>query len=111
MKLEVSQDVVSDLWPLCRSGEASAESRKLVAAFLEADRAFAQVLKDSEDLHAIVPRLTLSPDGERRLLDEARDRARTRLLVIGGSIALVAGTVVVLGILGGALFLLKHHLV
>jgi hypothetical protein len=31
----------------------------------------------------------LSPDAERRLLDEARKRARMKLLLIGGGIALV----------------------
>lgn len=103
MKMEVTRDVVSDLWSLCKSGDASADSRALVDAFLSQDSAFASTLRESEKLSAAVPSLRLSPDAERRLLDDARKRARTKLLVIGGAVA-VAG-LAVLGALGGALIL------
>lgn len=103
MKLEVTRDVVSDLWPLCRSDDASADTRALVDEFLAADETFASTLKESEMLPGAMPGLRLSPDAERRLLDHARERARLKLLVIGGSIAL-AGFVLLVA-LGGALFL------
>jgi len=107
MKLEVTHDVISDLWPLCRSGEASVDSQGLVDAFLHEDGAFAKTLKESENLAAVVPRLRLSPDAERRLLDDARRRAQMKLLVIGGTIAL--GGLVLLCSLGAALFVFAHH--
>jgi hypothetical protein len=88
MKLEVTRDVVSDLWPLCRSKDASADSRSLVDAFLSEDAPFASTLKESEKLPGAMPTVRLSPDAERRLLDNARERTRLKLLVIGGAIAL-----------------------
>ena len=102
---KVTRDVVSDLWPLYRSGEASADSQALVDAFLSEDGPFASMLQESERLLDAKPALRLSPDAERRLLDEARKRARMKLLVIGGSIAL-AGLVALAALvaLGGLLF-------
>ena len=101
MMLEVTRDVVSDLWPLVRAGEASAGSRQLVDEFLVHDEAYAASLKESEMPPKTLPSLRLSPDAERRLLDEARATARTKLLVIGGALAL--GGLVLLTALGGAL--------
>ena len=45
--MHVTRDVVSDLWPLYASGEASADTRALVDAFLAGDPAFAQSLRES----------------------------------------------------------------
>jgi ferric-dicitrate binding protein FerR (iron transport regulator) len=90
MRADVTRDVVSDLWPLCRSGDASADSRALVDAFLAQDAHFASVLKQSEDLRRVVPSVRLSPDAELRLLLEAQKQARLKLLIIGGCIALPA---------------------
>jgi len=108
MKLDVTRDVVGDLWSLCRAGEASADSRTLVDAFLAADGAFATTLQDSEKLPRVMPALRLSPDAERRLVDDARDRARLKLLVIGGSIALVG--LLALTALGGALLIVARSM-
>lgn len=90
MRLDVTRDVVSDLWALCCTGDASADSRALVDAFLAEDTAFAESLKESEAMNTIVPRVTLSPDAERRMLDDAAKNARLKLLVIGGSVTLAA---------------------
>ena len=87
MKLEVTREVVKDLWPLCRAGEASPDSKALVDAFLAEDSAYASTLKKSEALGPVVPVVNLSPDVERRLLDEAQRNARLKLQIIGGSIA------------------------
>jgi hypothetical protein len=109
MKLDVTRDVVSDLWPLYRTGEASDDSRALVDAFLSEDSAFASTLEESEVLPGAMPSPRLSPDAERRLLDEARKRARTRLLIAGGGIAL-AGLVLIMafGWLVIAMFLISR---
>jgi hypothetical protein len=107
MKLEVTRDVISDLWPVCQSGEASADSRAVVDAFLREDGAFAATLKASDALPRVLPHLRLSPDAERRLLDDARARAQTRLLVIGGTVVLLA--LVVLAGLGAAVFAFAHR--
>jgi hypothetical protein len=107
MMLEVTQDVISDLWPLCQSGEASVDSRRLVDAFLHKDGAFARTLRESEALTAAVPRLRLSPDAERRLLDDARSHAQIKLLVIGVATALIG--LVLLGSVGAALYAFVNH--
>ena len=99
MKLEVTRDAVNDLWPLYRSGDASADTRALVEAFLDQDEAFATTLRRSESLPRVMPGIRLSPDAERRLLDEAGKRARMKLLLIGGSIALV-GLLAIVSLLG-----------
>jgi hypothetical protein len=88
MNLDVTRDVVSDLWPLCRTGEASADSRALVDAFLARDGEFAADLRRSGTLRGVVPSVSLSPDAEFQLLAEARRNARLKLLIIGGSVAL-----------------------
>jgi ferric-dicitrate binding protein FerR (iron transport regulator) len=88
MRQQVTRDVVSDLWPLVQAGEASSDSRALVEAYLAEDSALAEKLRCSETLSEVMPGIRLSPDAERRLLDEARQRARLKLLLIGGGIAL-----------------------
>jgi hypothetical protein len=90
MKLDVTREVVSDLWPSCRAGEASTASQRLVDEFLAGDREFAAVLRESDQVKALVPSVRLSPEAELRLLQEAGRRARTKLLIIGGSIGLAA---------------------
>jgi hypothetical protein len=104
MKLEVTRDVVSDLWSLCQAGSASPDSRALVKAYLVEDGSFAAMLKRSKTMSSSLPDFHLSPDAERRLLDDARDRARTKLLVIGGSIA-IAGFLALIALVALLVFL------
>lgn len=103
MKTEITRDVVSDLWPLYRAGEASRDSKALVDEFLAEDSDFASTLHKSGDLGGVMPPFRLSPEAERRLLDDARSRARTKLMIIGMGIGLTA--LVILTALGGALML------
>jgi hypothetical protein len=101
MKTEITRDVVSDLWPLYRAGEASRDSKALVDEFLAEDSDFASTLHKSGDLGGAIPPFRLSPEAERRLLDDARGRARNKLMVIGVGIGLAA--IIILTALGGAL--------
>ena len=69
MKMDVSSAVISDLWPVYSSGEASPDSRALVEAFLAADPAFAQALHDSSGATLGVTKApALSPDHELKTL-------------------------------------------
>ena len=43
--LNVTRDVVADLWPLYESSEATADTRALVEEFLKTDREFATTLR------------------------------------------------------------------
>lgn len=91
MRPDVTRDVVSDLWTLCRTGDASADTRALVDAFLAEDPGLAESLKKEEEtMSTIVPQVRLSPDAERRMLDDAAKSARLKLLIVGGSVALGA---------------------
>jgi hypothetical protein len=87
MKLDVTRDVVNDLWPLYEAKEASPDSRALVEAYLAEDAAFVSLLRGGGPRRA-VPELRLSADAERQLLDDARVRAQARLKLVGGSIVL-----------------------
>ncbi|HOX26083.1 MAG TPA: hypothetical protein PLL30_09030 [Candidatus Krumholzibacteria bacterium] len=99
MKYDVTRDVVSDLWPLYRGGEATQDSRTLIEAFCADDPGFAAAMRASRVPAGVMPALQLSPDAERRLLDAARERARLKLLVIGGGIAL-AGLILLTALIG-----------
>lgn len=99
MNTTVTRDLVTDLWPLYRAGEASNDSRRLVDEFLAEDADFADILRASEKLLGATPTLRLSPDTERALLDNARQRARNKWLVIGGGVAL-AGIIMLTALIG-----------
>ena len=102
MKLEVTRDVVSDLWPLYQAGEASADTRSLLGAFLAEDPTFAAKLRESQHVPRVMPQARLAPDAERRLLDDARADARTKMIMIGMAAALLVLALIVL--VGGAVF-------
>ncbi len=46
--MNVTRDVILDLWPLHRSGEASPDTRRLVEEFLEQDPEFAHLVRKSD---------------------------------------------------------------
>jgi anti-sigma factor RsiW len=48
--MNVTRHVISDLWPLYESGEASADTRAFVEAFLAQDPAFATTLRESSGI-------------------------------------------------------------
>lgn len=75
MNMNISQSIISDLWPLYASGEASPETRTLVESFLAADPAFARALEESSGLApgaAAAPKLP--PDHELRTLARIKRR-------------------------------------
>lgn len=104
MKLDVTRDVVSDLYPLYRSGEVSNDTRALVEGFLAGDDEFAKTLRETERLTAGFGAPRLSPDGELRLLEAAQQRARMKLRIIAGAVGV--GGVLLLLALSGALMML-----
>jgi hypothetical protein len=86
MKAEITRDVVSDLWPLYKAGEASADSRRLIEAFLAEDAAFRAVLEESETVANAVPEVALAPDADLRLIAVARKRIFRTVLLAGAAI-------------------------
>ncbi|MFH1842626.1 MAG: hypothetical protein ABIF77_05420 [bacterium] len=106
MNYEVTREVVNDLWPLYRSGDASGDSQKLVDQFLAGNPDFAEMLKKSSNLSTAMPSLQLSPEAECQLLDDAQKRARLKLLIIGGGIAL-AGFIMIGALIGAMLIVFR----
>jgi len=92
--MTVTRHVISDLWPLYESGEASPDTRALVDAFLATDPAFARTLRDSADVTlkaAATP--PLPADHEIAALDKTRRRLwglgwRLRLAMLFSGLAL-----------------------
>ena len=59
--MQVSRDVIRDLWALCEAGEASEDSRRLVDAFLAQDTELGAALRSNTgSLAASPPSLPLS---------------------------------------------------
>jgi anti-sigma factor RsiW len=88
--MNVTRDVVSDLWPLYASGEATADTRALVEAFLAADPDFARTLRRVVELpSADSPSL---PDAEAAALRRTRDLVRGSSWMRGVRLMAVAFT-------------------
>jgi ferric-dicitrate binding protein FerR (iron transport regulator) len=92
--MTVTRQIISDLWPLYESGEASPDTRALVESFLASDPAFARTLRDSADVTlkaAATP--PLPADHEVVALDRTRRRLwglgwRLRLAMLFSGLAL-----------------------
>jgi ferric-dicitrate binding protein FerR (iron transport regulator) len=104
MLMEITRDVVNDLWPLVDGGEASADSRALVERYLAQDKEFSETLRRVARVAGALPQLRLSPEAERRLLDDARERTRNRVLLAAAAIGVFG--IIFLAVIAGAVFLL-----
>jgi len=63
--MKITRDIVTDLWPLYHSGEASADTRALVDEFLAQDPEFARSLWGDDSTRLLEPAsLELEPDHE-----------------------------------------------
>lgn len=67
----ITRDIISDLYVLYSSGDATADSRRLVEAFLSADPQFAASLKESGGTLPILP-APLPPAHELKTLDRVK---------------------------------------
>jgi hypothetical protein len=76
--MNVTRQVISDLWPVYTAGEASADTRALVEAFFRQDPEFSKLLQEQDTermLQQEIPRLP--PD------QEAKALRRTKRLLHG----------------------------
>jgi hypothetical protein len=76
--MNVTRDVVRDLWVLREAGEASDDSARLIDAFLATDRAFADTLRSGAKAWTAPSPPPLPPDHDARTLDRARRRLDRR---------------------------------
>ena len=72
--LNVTRDVVADLWPVYEAGEASADTRALVDEFLRTDPEFAGTLRTT--IAVGDPRIELQPEAKLAALKRTRDLVR-----------------------------------
>ena len=83
MKMDVTSAIVSDLWPVYVSGEASPDSRALVESFLAADPEFGRTLRESSGLTLGVTKApVLSPDHELKTLALTKRRLMGHLWLL-----------------------------
>jgi len=102
MKTEVSRDVISDLWPLYKAGEASPDSSRLIEAFLADNPDFKTMLEESERIRRGLPEAALNKETEMELIELSRQRIRTTAWLIGAAIG--AFVFVSMSFLAGALY-------
>lgn len=93
--MRVTRDVVSDLWSIYETGEASADTRALVDAFLADDPAFATVLRRSLSLPR--PEMPAPVASETRALKRTRDLVHGRAWLRGVRLFALAMTAVAFG--------------
>lgn len=71
--MKITRDVISDLWPLYESGEASEDTRMVVEEYLRENPGFERQLREDESiglLAALPP--SLEPDHELKTLNQTR---------------------------------------
>lgn len=75
--MNVTRDVIRDLWALREAGDASEDSRQLVEEFLAGDRDLADSLRSDASVLA-TPAPALPPDHHAKALDRAKRRLARR---------------------------------
>ena len=93
--MDITRDVISDLWPIYEAGEASADTRALVERFLTQDPAFAATLRQAVTLPATPP--PVSRDAEARALQRTRNLVRGRAWLRGVRLFALAMTALAFG--------------
>jgi hypothetical protein len=79
--MKVTRDVISDLWPVYESGEATADTRAIVEDYLAQDAAFAATLRGGLKLPAMEAQM--NPDSETLALKRTRDLVQGRAWLRG----------------------------
>jgi hypothetical protein len=84
--MKVTRDVVADLLPLYLSGEASADSKRLVDEYLLSDPTLAREVAQLSDPLLVVPPPRLAPDVELRAFLRTRRVLKLRAALLGAAI-------------------------
>jgi len=71
--MRITRDIVTDLWPLYQSGEASLDTRALVDEYLLQDQEFARALREDSTADLLrPPALVPEKDNEMKSLSRAK---------------------------------------
>ncbi len=71
--MKITRDVVTDLWPLYESGEASADTRALVDEYLAQDPEFARALREDDCARLLEP-ASIAPEPDHEMKTLARTK-------------------------------------
>ncbi len=88
--MNVTRDVILDLWPMYEAGEASGDTKALVESYLAGDKDLAGLLRRASEAAArgLNGRAHASPaaDGERRVVAETRRRLGRQRWLTGAAV-------------------------
>ncbi len=76
--MKITRDVVSDLWPLYKSGEASDDTRQLIDEFLRTDSEYARLLRESPETFRTDVLPPLTQEREIKTIQMTKRRLRLR---------------------------------
>jgi len=88
--MNVTKDVIDDLWPLYTDGTASADSRKLVEEYLRDHPEWAKKLREGTTGFAWPSTPPIPPDEDTRMLNRIKKRMRNLRILLIVSISLTA---------------------
>jgi hypothetical protein len=93
--MKITRDVISDLWPLYESGEASDDTRHLIDDFLEHDREFSKLIRESPKAFCTNDLPPLKPENEIKTIQMTKRVLRLRdwLFIIAAFLTLTPLTV------------------
>jgi len=71
--MNITREVIIDLWPAYSAGEASADTRALIEEFLQQDPEFARLLQEKTDVDLLMSSVPpLPPDHEAKALNKTK---------------------------------------
>ncbi len=105
--MNVTRDVILDLLPLCHAGEASDDTRNLVAAFAAQHPEIARLLATPPAAKLPDTPYDLNKENEMETLEKTKTYLKWRTILLGSSIFLTLFAVVVMALIPAALFLFQ----
>jgi hypothetical protein len=97
--MNVTRDVILDLLPLCHAGEASDDTRDLVAAFAAGDPEIARLLNAAPATALPDTPDDLDKETEMKMLEKTKNYLKWQTILLGGATFLTFGLVLLLALI------------
>jgi len=97
--MNVTRDVILDLLPLCHAGEASDDTRDLVAAFAAGDPEIARLLDAAPATALPDTPDDLDKETEMKMLEKTKSYLKWQTILLGGATFLTFGLVLLLALI------------
>ena len=97
--MNVTRDVILDLLPLCHAGEASDDTRDLVAAFAAEDPEIARLLTAAPATALPDTLDDLDKETEMKTLEKTKSYLKWQTILLGGATFLTFGVVLLLALI------------